>query len=55
MPLQYSGSYDLVYGHAKQAKAKNWQKKLGNKASCTKSTQKRNAFDSGRTQSKRQI
>lgn len=28
MPLQYSGSYDLVYGHAKKAKAKNWQKNL---------------------------
>lgn len=36
MPLQYSGSYDLVYGHAMKAKAKKLAKKLGNTASCTK-------------------
>ena len=29
MSLQYSGSYDLFYGHAKKDKAKNWQKNLG--------------------------
>lgn len=29
MPLHYSGSYDLVYGHAKKSKAKNWQKNFG--------------------------
>lgn len=45
MPLQYSGSYDQVYGHAMKAKAKNWQKNLAIQQVVQKSTQKRNAFD----------
>jgi len=31
MPLQYSSSYDLVYGHPKKAKAKIGKKSLANR------------------------
>jgi len=56
MPLQYSSSYDLVYGHAKKAKAKKWQKKLGKLASCIQNPHSKGMHSmEDRTQSKRQI